>query len=185
MIQSFQTADGQELLLQELKPADQLSLYLFFQGLSPLSQSRFAPHASDYKTITTICSGDDPNTLRYIIRATGADPIIAYFLVHQGLFPWEALRFQEAGKDFSAEACCLLAPAVADRWQGRGIGTIVFPFIASILQQKGIREILLWGGVQSGNEPALRYYRKLGFREFNRFYYEGKENLDMVKSISG
>lgn len=183
MIRSFRAANGQELLLQALKADDALSLYLFFRGLSAQSRSRFAPHATDYKTIAALAAATDPAVIRYIVRARGADPILAYFLIQCELFPWELKRFRDAGCE--PEQAALLAPAVADRWQGGGLGAVIYSQIEPLLIEKGIRQLYLWGGVQSDNEQACRFYHKLGFREFNRFYFEGRENTDMVKLLIG
>ena len=179
----FHAANGQELLLQELKAADALSLFLFFRGLSPLSRSRFAPHAADYKSIRQLTAATTPATLRFIVRAKGADPILAYFLIQRELFPWELHRFREAGIDADPTASALLAPAVTDRWQGGGLGTLVYQQLEPVLIEQGIRQLFLWGGVQAANERACRWYRKLGFTDFNRFWHDGQENLDMMKRI--
>lgn len=179
----FHAANGQELLLQELKSEDAVSLYLFFRALSPVSRSRFAPHAADYSTITALAGKKDPAVIRYIVRARGADPILAYFLIQRELFPWELQRFRDAGIEVATAEAALLAPAVADRWQGGGLGTLIYQQMEPLLYQKGIRQLYLWGGVQASNERACRYYRQLGFTVFNRFWHEGRENLDMMKRI--
>ncbi len=179
----FHAANGQELLLQELKAADALSLFLFFRELTPLSRSRFAPHAADYKSIRELTATTNPATLRFIVRAKGADPILAYFLIQRELFPWELHRFWEAGIDVDPTTSVLLAPAVTDRWQGGGLGTLVYQQLEPILIQQGIRHLFLWGGVQAANERACRWYLKLGFTKFNRFWHDGQENLDMMKRI--
>lgn len=75
--------------------------------------------------------------------------------------------------------CCTLAPSVADEWQGRGIGTILFDFVQAQLQAAGIRQLILWGGVQSTNLPAQGFYRKKGFIRLGSFEYHGR-NDDML-----
>jgi len=58
----------------------------------------------------------------------------------------------------------------------------MFEYIRSHLQKDGIRRIILWGGVQAGNEKAVRYYLKHGFRTSGQFEHNGN-NFDMILDI--
>lgn len=43
----------------------------------------------------------------------------------------------------------------------------------------GTKRIILWGGVQAGNEKAVSYYLKHGFRTVGQFEHNGN-NYDMI-----
>jgi diamine N-acetyltransferase len=56
-------------------------------------------------------------------------------------------------------------------------------YVETIAFDLGIRHLVLWGGVQAGNERAIRFYEKIGYRPMGRFFYEGRENFDMAKAL--
>lgn len=175
--------EGRTIIVSELGPADLLSLFLFYQHLSDDSRSRFAPHAFDYAALQEISRASDPAYRRFIAREEGADPLIGYFLFYRGIFEWEQHRFVSYGTHWPAATTCTFAPAVADRWQGRGLGKLMYEALENLLKKEGTTHLVLWGGVQASNEKARRFYQSLGYQSIGQFHYQGMENIDMVKEL--
>ncbi|MGE0036683.1 MAG: ribosomal protein S18-alanine N-acetyltransferase [Xanthobacteraceae bacterium] len=66
----------------------------------------------------------------------------------------------------------ILSVAVASRWRGRGLARRLLDLHLRRLAGLGTRSVFL--EVEEGNEPALRLYRRAGFRQVGRRegYYE-------------
>jgi hypothetical protein len=48
---------------------------------------------------------------------------------------------------------------------------------------RGIKTVILWGGVQATNTKAVNFYKKLGYRFIASFWHDEKDNYDMVKEL--
>jgi GNAT superfamily N-acetyltransferase len=108
--------------------------------------------------------------------------IVAYSIVKVGFFEHDRLRLEGYGLKLHPTTDCNYAPSVADTWQGCGLGNAMFQQIKSDLSAIGIQRMILWGGVQSNNEKAIRFYRKNGFKTLGTFEYNGW-NEDMILEI--
>ncbi|MFZ4465227.1 MAG: GNAT family N-acetyltransferase [Bacteroidales bacterium] len=158
---------------------NELSTYL--NQLSPLSRSRFGPHGYEVASLEQFFFRPDAPSA-FVARESTHHQIIAYALLKRGFLDHDAPRLQSYGLQLDAETDATLAPSVADAWQSKGIGSVLLEYIIHEARSKGIRRIILWGGVQSGNTQAMRLYQKFGFRTLGSFEYYG-ENLDMVLEI--
>ena len=68
-------------------------------------------------------------------------------------------------------------------WQGTGLGFAMASIIEKDLKRKNIRYVILWGGVQAINVKALSFYEKLGYRYLASFWFDDKDNHDMMKEL--
>ena len=169
--------------LRQLQDTDLLHLYAYFQQLSAETQSRFAPHSFDWETVKGIeCRVDQP-IKRFIALRTAHPEIIAYTVLHLGLAPGDLERYQRRGQLIKKKSTASFAPSVADTWQGTGLAVSMNKYIEIIAFDLGIRELVLWGGVQAGNQRAIAFYEKIGYRPMGKFFYAGKENFDMAKTL--
>jgi len=108
--------------------------------------------------------------------------IVAYFIIKTGYLEHDGHRLQSYDIELNAINDCTLAPSVADEWQSCGLGKQLFQFIISELRKKGIKRIILWGGVQMDNEKAIHFYKRNKFKTVGQFSHNG-ENYDMVLSL--
>lgn len=159
--------------------ADLPLLLEYLEQLSPVTRQRFGPHPFDAASIAQFYA-DPFGVWGFIVKTEGK--IIAYAVVKRGGLEHETPRLNSYGLLLHPSHDCAFAPSVADDWQGRGVGTEFFHFIHNELSQKGIKGMILWGGVQADNEPALRFYAKMGFRRLGYFEYKGG-NWDMCLSF--
>jgi len=69
----------------------------------------------------------------------------------------------------------LLLLAVASAQQGRGLGMALVTWLELPARVAGLKRV--WLEARDGNLGAVRFYRRLGYREFARVpgYYEGRE----------
>lgn len=155
---------------------ENLSKYL--DQLSSESRKRFGPHAFDINTIIAVYTKSDSH-IGYITVEEKSSKIIAYAIILKGYLEHDNQRLQSYGIIPEHLTDCTYAPSVADDWQGRGVGTELFKFILGDLQKTSFRRIILWGGVQTGNERAVRFYKNNGFTILGEFQNNGN-NLDMI-----
>jgi ribosomal-protein-alanine N-acetyltransferase len=69
----------------------------------------------------------------------------------------------------------ILSVAVAARWRGRGLARRLVDLHLRRLAGLGVRSVFL--EVEEGNQPALRLYRRAGFRQVGRregYYQESR-----------
>jgi ribosomal protein S18 acetylase RimI-like enzyme len=173
--------NGKQLLLSKFTLDDADNLASYFSLLCADSKSRYGPHLFDKQSVIDLYSGYD-GYLGYIAREIGAATIIAYSIIKLGYLVQDADRMQSYGLILDSHTDTTFAPSVADAWQSCGVGNSLFDFIVNDLKPKGIRRIILWGGVQASNEKAVNYYQKHGFRTLGQFEHNGS-NLDMILEL--
>lgn len=162
-----------------LQSSDLPLLLDYLQQLSPATRKRFGPHPFDEAAILRFYA-DPFNVWGFLAKSAETGAIVAYAPVKRGYLEHDRPRLEAYGLSLNQHTDCTFAPSVADAWQGQRLGGQLFDFIQTGLQVRGIRRVILWGGVQASNAPALRFYEKMGFRVLGAFEYEGK-NWDMVK----
>jgi GNAT superfamily N-acetyltransferase len=158
----------------------ELTEYLL--ALSPETQKRFSPHPFDNQALKELYLNDEKFT-GYIVRTPGIQKIIAYAVIRTGCFEYDKARFESYGLTLNPEFDCNFAPSVADAWQGMGIGKHLLDFIIHDLKIKGVKRMLLWGGVQKENENAVKYYLNNGFTILGEFSWHG-QNYDMSLDLN-
>ena len=159
---------------------EELNHYL--NNLSETTRSRFAPHAFDLLTIQQFYLPENKNT-GFIIENTPAQELVAYAIIKNGYVPKDKLRLENYGVALYPETDCTFAPSVADAWQSKGLGNLLFTYIKDELQQRGIKRVILWGGVQALNEKAVNFYLKHGFKQLGSFENKGIDNFDMILEL--
>ncbi len=171
-----------EIELRPLRHSDSESLAVYFQQLSEKTRSRFAPHPFDEATAQFICEHLSlPQII--IIAAYPPGTIVGYTILQEGWMPGDKERYYQYGVPVNGSGIWSMAPSVADSWQGKGIGPAMFQYALKYLQWFEAEKLVLWGGVQSDNIPAVKFYQHLGFEPKGSFYYNGKENMDMILSL--
>ncbi len=178
---SITLKNGQLITIRLLNEADGSRLMAYVTHLSAETRQRFAPHSFDKATIEAICAQINGDIVRYIAQTPDGE-LAAYMLVKIGVLPKDAGRMQSYGLPTDEQTDCTFAPSVSDRFQGSGLGSIMFEYILADLLRANKKRIILWGGVQAGNEQAIRYYQKLGFTKVGSFDRKGL-NYDMIKEI--
>lgn len=177
----FITKNNREVELRKLSAEDLEDLAAYLQNLSQETKSRFGPHGFELEALKQVFL-DSNDFLGFIAAEMSTGKIIAYSIVKKGILEHDRYRLESYGLQLDSVADCTFAPSVADDWQSKGVGKALYNFIINDLKSKGFRRIILWGGVQAGNEKAHEFYKKIGFATLGQFEHNGW-NLDMVKEI--
>lgn len=177
----IKSKNSSNVLLRKLTSDDFDSLAGYLQNLGPETVRRFGPHGFDKQSISDLYQNPE-EYYAYIALDTETSAIIAYSVIKTGYLEHDGYRLQSYGLTPDGKTDCTFAPSVADLWQSQGVGNSLFQFILNDLKTKGIKRIILWGGVQSDNTRAVNYYLKNGFKLVGRFEYNGP-NDDMILVI--
>lgn len=147
--------DGNSVLVRRFRRSDADALYEFFTwGLSPETQRLYSTQPLDRHLVdTAINEADAPNVMRLV--ALENNHII-------GCACWR----EQTSKPFIP----LLSIAVADNYQGLGLGRALMELLIDAAKLKGMSGIELH--VFKHNERAISLYRKLGFQIVGDTDYE-------------
>jgi GNAT superfamily N-acetyltransferase len=174
--------NNQSVTIRKIVESDADGLFEYLKHLSAESKSRFGPHAFDRATIDAMFDHADPQLHRYV--ATDAlQQIVAYMLIKEGMIPEDRHRYANRNQFFDDPFTVTFAPSVADAWQSTGLGSAMNAFIEEELRSRGIKQIILWGGVQATNSKAVNFYMKHGYRYIASFWFDNKDNHDMIKQL--
>jgi len=174
--------NNKQVLVRRLNYDDLDKLVGYLGKLSPETVSRFGPHGFDKKSILNLYEHCDRHK-GYIGQDTETSEIIAYSIIKIGCLEHDGSRLQSYGINPDDNTDCTFAPSVADNWQSLGVGSSLFNFMLLDLKARRFKRIILWGGVQSNNTRAVKYYIKNGFRKLGEFQHNGP-NYDMVLDIN-
>ena len=174
--------NGEKITVRRLENTDTQNLFDYLSSLSLATRSRFGPHPFDCQTVEQVFTQPD-DVMRYVaVDMNGV--IIAYMLFKQGMIQWDEKRYAERKQHFDYHSSVTYAPSVADAWQSSGLGSLMYALIEKELKQRGIQQIVLWGGVQATNERAVNFYKKFGYQLMGSFWHDEKDNFDMVKQLA-
>lgn len=163
---------------RQLQPADATHLLEYLESLSPQTRARFGPHAFTLEAIQQFYHPYEPH-MAYVACPMHQQKIVAYFIIRKGILMHDITRLQSYGLTLNNQTDFTFAPSVADAYQGRGIGSPLLQYIIREIKSIGAKRLILWGGVQSTNHHAIRFYTKNGFEILGQFEYNGW-NTDMI-----
>lgn len=177
----FQTKQDKTVSLLFFTIDQTAALSNYWGKLSVTTKQRFAPHAFDEASILELFK-EPSQHIGFTATEAGTNNIIAYSVIQIGCIQHDAERIKAYGLKLSNITDASFAPSVADAWQSSGLGSAMFLFIKSSLRQFGIKRLFLWGGVQAGNEKAVKFYLKHNFSKLGLFEYNGS-NWDMFSDL--
>ncbi|WP_407520518.1 GNAT family N-acetyltransferase [Lacibacter sp. MH-610] len=170
-------SNGKIITVRTFQLQDCTALSRYLNQLSDATKQRFAPHDFDEQSIEQLYQ--NPSSYIGFLALDNNETIIAYAVVKIGHLSYEVDRLAAYGLQPHPLTDAVLAPSVADAWQGSGIGSAMMQHIKEQLLKFGIQRIFLWGGVQATNVQAINFYGKHQFTQLGVFEYKGS-NIDMV-----
>jgi diamine N-acetyltransferase len=178
---------GVQVTFRPVSKEDSQILGDYFLGLSTETKCRYGPHPFDRATAEELCANTDPTqTLRMIAtqKVNGCDQVIAYLILILGIREEDAARYLKLGIPLETMTDCTLAPSVADAHQSKGLGSLLMPHLKQVAKRIGRKRMVLWGGTQATNAPAIHFYLKHGFRTVGEFQEPpGFDNFDMILEL--
>ena len=178
----IKTKNNQRVLLRRLLTGDIDKLCVYLSHLGSETVKRFGPHKFDKESVIEIYKYSD-EYVGYIVQDIETSEIIAYSVIKTGYLEHDGIRLQSYGLTPDNKTDCTFAPSVADHWQSQGVGNSLFNFMLADLKARGIKRIILWGGVQSDNQKAVNFYLKNGFKIIGHFEHNGP-NEDMILEVT-
>ena len=174
--------DEQTILMSPFKIEDLEKLQNYFDTLSEKSKKRYGPHPFNHEAIIETYNNSS-NYKMFVAQKENDKAIVAYTVVKFGWVDFDKNRLLSYGLTVN-QYDTTIAPSVADQWQGKGLGSKFFEYVVNCLKNdfKATR-VILWGGVQSDNEKAVRLYKRFNFRQIGRFEHNGP-NMDMILDLS-
>lgn len=161
--------------------SDLPNLLSYLHHLNEETRNRFGPHPFTKEALEHLYH--HPDYTGFIIIENNSTFIIGYAIVKLGYLEHDHPRLLSYNilPDHTTDAT--YAPSLANDWQGKGIGKVLWNHTKNHLQQQQKQRVILWGGVQEDNVVAVNYYNKIGFIKIGSYEYHGKNNLDMVCTI--
>ncbi|PAM99435.1 GNAT family N-acetyltransferase [Streptomyces sp. Alain-F2R5] len=176
--------DGSDVVFRPLVRADAERLAGFLSALSVESRRLSTFDGYDLATALELCDAIARyDKLRLVLEEVPSGRIVGLLEFSLDLHTEDIARFWEAGIRLAATDC-RFGPTLADDYQGRGVGTQVFPLVTDVARRLGRKRIILLGGVLADNPRAIRYYQKNGFQSAGFFIgADGVRSLDMILDL--
>nr|WP_294906057.1 N-acetyltransferase [uncultured Lacibacter sp.] len=171
------TKHNKPVELRRYTPDDLESLLIYLHQLSPGTAKRFQPHSFRKEHVADFYN--NPEHEAWITTDPDTKKIIAYTVVKKGYLHHDYPRLQQYGVPFFYDHCYTIAPSVTDEWQSSGVGQLLFDHVLNEIKNRNAKQLILWGGVQTDNTKAVRFYQKNGFRSLGHFQHNGL-NEDMM-----
>lgn len=189
LAESAALPDGAPITFRPITAGDAGLLGRYFTGLSERTISVYGPHPFDQATADKFCAEINyAETIRFIavLSEGSGERAIAYFILQMGMPEHELNRYQGAGITLDPQTDCLVAPSVADEFQGHGIGPLMMRYVLRSARRLGRKRMALMGGVYTTNARAVPFYRKMGFITVGTFdppWPNGKLSYDMYQVL--
>jgi RimJ/RimL family protein N-acetyltransferase len=180
----FQTREAETILFRPLLHSDIDGLTTFLENLSTETRRLSTFDSYDKVTASELCNSIGKyDKLRFVLESEENQIVgLIEFTLDMPESVFEAYSNYEIKLDINST--CRFGPTLSDKYQSRGIGSLIFPFIIKVSKFLNKKDIILYGGVLADNLRAIRYYEKHGFKIAGKFNNdEGVENIDMVLKL--
>ena len=162
---SCMLGDTEKIIVRPLMPDDTDKLATFLQNLSPETRQLSVFDGYDLAAAQALCEAINKyDKLRFVVElatdAKNTGPIIGLFEFSLGLPHADVERFSKQGITLNEATDCRFGPTLSDEYQGKGLGSALFPYVVKFARQLARKRIILWGGVLKDNVRAIHFYEK-------------------------
>jgi len=180
----LQTQSGEKITLRPLLNSDIEGLTSFLENLSTETRRLSTFDSYDKVTAAGLCDAINKyDKLRFVLESQSKEIVglIEFTLdIPQNVID----TYTTYGLPLDTGYTCRFGPTLADKYQSKGLGTLLFPYVVKIAKLLGKKHIILYGGVFADNFRAIKYYEKHGFKIAGKYNNDdGIENLDMILNI--
>jgi ribosomal protein S18 acetylase RimI-like enzyme len=166
---------------RQWQESDLLNLLSYLHHLNEQTRDRFGPHPFTHEALQQLYH--HPDYIGFLIIENNSTFIIGYAIIKMGCIEHDIPRLSSYHIYPNPITDATYAPSIADDWQGKGIGKLLWNTVKDYLRQHQKKRVILWGGVQSDNDIAVNYYHKNGFTTIGSYEYNNKNNLDMIATL--
>jgi diamine N-acetyltransferase len=155
----------------------------FLAGLGPETRRFWQRDRFDRVAARELCEAIARYDKLRLVAVPAGKPrrILALYEFSFGLPPGDLKRYASYGIPLDESTDCRFGPCVRDELQGSGLASALMPPTFDIARRFGKQRILLWGGVLTANQRAVRFYEKHGFEPAGQFTNSNQEAcLDML-----
>jgi len=181
---SISLSTNERLLFRPLVPVDIDLLTEFLEGLSLETRKLSTFDSYNNHMAAELCDAIDKyDKLRFVLVDEKGE--IVGLVEFTFDIPIEDIeRYAAYGVNLIPEVTCRFSPTLADTYQSRGVGSLLFPFVIKIARALEKQRIILYGGVLADNIRAINYYQKHGFVKSGTFINsDNKETVDMMLDL--
>lgn len=179
--------DKTKVLFRPLLASDVEPLATFLGELSQLTRERSSFDSYDLKCAHSLCDAINKYDKLRFVCATGDSientRIVGLIELSFGIPSADIERFSDNEVTLNEDTDLRFGPTLSDDYQGKGLGTEAFKKVIEITKGFGKQRILLWGGVLASNNPAVSYYKKLGFKIIGEYKKAELDHLDMLLTL--
>ncbi|MEK7164288.1 MAG: GNAT family N-acetyltransferase [Patescibacteria group bacterium] len=162
---------GERVVFRSLETKDKERLLAFLGSFSTETKNKFGLNVGEYITC--------PEMLHMVLVNQASD-IIGYIILSLKLRDSQMVRYKEYEITVVEGRDICIALVIADRYQGKGAGSILLTESVKVAKSLGAKYIILWQGTQLINIPAICLYEKFGFTRNGEFEKYGHQNIDMT-----
>ena len=176
---------SEEITFRPLQHTDVSSLQQFLENLSEVTR-RFATYPSyDLQCAQQFCDDIDHYEILRMIATVGNNQIIAVFEFNVDLEEFDIHRYRKYGVELNDETDIQFAPCIADEYQNRNLGSRLLHLMIDLAKQLGKKRMILWAGVLTDNQQAIRFYEKNHFHVFQEKYLaqDGYDCYDAILQL--
>lgn len=176
--------DASFVVFRPLARTDADRLAGFLSDLSPETRRLSPFDGYGLATARELCDAIARyDKLRLVLDEEASGRVVGLLEFSLDLHPGDIVRYRESGIHLTP-ADCRFGVTLADDYQGRGVGTRVFPLVTDVARRFGKKRIILLGGVFADNARAIRHYRRNGFQPAGSFTgADGARSLDMILDL--
>ncbi|MFZ5365924.1 MAG: GNAT family N-acetyltransferase [Patescibacteria group bacterium] len=175
----FVLKDGEKIIFRPLLKDDSTSFGIFLDSLSKETRRRYGPHPLTFGEAKNICENLDYKEMLRLVLLNSKEEIIGYNILSFQLRDSQVERFKGYGIHLVPGRDVCIAPVIADRYQNKGVGTMMLLKTIELAKSLGLRQITLWQETQVSNKRAIHFYEKLGFEKIAEFERYGTFHCDI------
>lgn len=182
-VKSVFVLSKERFIFRPLVKDDSAAFGIFLDGLLEKTRRRFSPHPLTSEEAKNICNNLNYVEMLRMVLLNSKKEIIGYIILSFKFRESQLIRYGNYGIHIVQGRDACIAPVIADRYQNKGIGTIMLIKTLELAKSLGLRQIILWQGTQVSNKRAIHYYEKLGFKKIAEFERYGTINCDMFLQL--
>lgn len=181
---TLQILSGENITFRPLDLYDINKLTVFLENLSTETRRLSTFDSYDKVTATELCNSINKyDKLRFVLEKQNREIVgLIEFTLD---IPQEVVdKYAAYGVSLDIENTCRFGPTLSDKYQSKGLGSLIFPYIVEVVKLLNKKHVILYGGVFADNLRAIKYYEKHGFKFAGKYSNEnGVETVDMILSI--